>query len=265
MKASSFGKAFAIVMVAALVVGCASIPADGARGELLTNSDQTDVQKRAQIRLQLAVGYYQQGQFATALDELKQTLQIDPANSDAYGMRGLVYMGMGENSLAEENFQRALRLAPDNPDLSNNYGWFLCQSGRADQSITYFETALKNPAYQSPVKALNNAGLCSLKLKNPDAAEKYLVRAFQQDPSNPDTNANLAKLYYGRGDFKRAQFYVARATKDEIPSADALWTAVKIERRLGNRQGETAYIRQLNKHYPNSREYAAFLRGAFDE
>jgi len=266
LKASSFGKAFAAMTVAAaLLAGCASSPSDSAHGELLTNSDQTDTQKRAQIRLQLAVGYYQQGQFTTALDELKQALQIDPANSDAYGMRALVYMGMGENALAEENFQRALRLSPNNPDLANNYGWFLCQSGRESQSIAYFDTALKNRAYQSPSKALNNAGVCSLKMKNADAAEKYLIRAFQHDPSNLDTNANLAKLYYSRGDYKRAQFYVGRATKVEMISADALWTAVKVERKLGNRTAETAYISQLKKQYPNSREYAAFLRGAFDE
>lgn len=266
MKTGLLGRSFVTLsIIVALLSGCASTSSDSSRDELPTSSDQSDTQKRAQIRLQLAVGYYQQGQFATALDELKQALQIDPNFADAYGMRALVYMGVGENALAEENFQRALRLTPNNPDLSNNYGWFLCQNGRESQSIAYFDAALKNRSYQSPSKALNNAGVCSLKQKNTGAAEKYLTRAFQQDPSNPDTNANLAKLYYSRGDFKRAQFYVGRATAADSSSADALWTAIKVERKLGNRQAETAYVGQLRKHYSNSHEYAAFLRGAFDE
>lgn len=249
---------------ALLFSGCAST-ADVPRSEPATLSDQSEAQKRAQIRLQLAVGYYAQGQFATALDELKQALQSDPNLADAYGMRGLVYMGMGENSLAEENFQRALKIAPNNPEFSNNYGWFLCQTGRESQSISYFESALKNRAYQSPIKALNNAGICSLKQKNIQAAEQFLMQAFHQEPSNVETNAALAKLYYSLTDFKRAQFYSNRATKADVPSADALWTAIRIERKLGNRTEETAYVGQLRRRYPNSREYAAFLRGAYDE
>src|SRR3569832_780666 len=263
LKTGLLGRSFVTLsIIVALLSGCASTSSDSSRDELPTRSDQTDTQKRAQIRLQLAVGYYQQGQFATALYELKQALQIDPNFADAYGMRALVFMGVGENALAEENFQRALRLPPNNPDMSNNYGWFLCQHGRGSRSIAYIDAALKNRSYQSPSKALNNAGVCSLKQKNTGAAEKYLTRAFQQDPSNPDTNANLAKLYYSRGDFKRAQFYVGRATAADSSSADALWTAIKVERKLGNRQAETAYVGQLRKHYSNSHEFAAFFRVA---
>jgi type IV pilus assembly protein PilF len=254
-----------VAAIVFLLAGCASIQPGGAQGELPTSSDQTDNQKRAQIRLQLAMGYYEQGQMNVALDELKQALQIDPSYTDAYGVRALVYMDMGETALAEDNFLRAMKLAPNNPDLSNNYGWFLCQSGRERQSIAYFESALKNRTYQSPAKALNNAGVCSLKLKDSVAAERYFTQAFQYDPGNLDTNANMAKLYYGRGDYQRARFYISRVTKADKLSADVLWTAIKVERKLGDRAVETSLVTQLRRRYPNSQEYAAFLRGAFDE
>jgi type IV pilus assembly protein PilF len=251
--------------VASLLSGCASVQSGAPQGELATSSDQTETQKRAQIRLQLAIGYYEQGQLNIALDELKQAIQIDPNSADAYGMRGLVYMDMGEPRLAEENFQRALKLAPGNPDLSNNYGWFLCQNGRASQAIPYFETALKTRSYQSPAKALNNAGVCSLRMKDAAAAERYLTQAFQLDPGNPDTNTSLAKLYYNRGDFQRARFYTGRATIADKISPDTLWTAIRVERKLGDRAAETGLVTQLRRRYPASPEYAAYLRGAFDE
>jgi type IV pilus assembly protein PilF len=256
----------AVVAAAVLLLGgCASTLPGGAQGELPTSSDQTDNQKRAQIRLQLAIGYYEQGQMTVALDELKQALQIDPEFADAYSVRALIYMNMGESRLAEDNFQRAMKLAPNNPDLTNNYGWFLCQSGREKQSIAYFEATLKNRAYQSPDKALNNAGICSLKLKDPAAAERYLTRAFQYDPGNLDTNANLAKMYYSRGDYARARFYITRVIKADKLTADVLWTAIKVERKFGNRVAETSLATQLRRRHPKSPEYAAFLRGAFDE
>lgn len=262
---AGFRSGIAIAVLAVSFLGGCGAMQSGSQGELATNSDQTEVQKRAQIRLQLAIGYYEQGQLNTALDEIKQALQIDPDYADAYGLRALAYMEMGESRLAEDNFQRAMRLAPNSPELSNNYGWFLCQNGREKQSIGYFEATLKNRAYQSPAKALNNAGVCSLKLKDDAAAERFLTQAFQNDPGNADTNANLAKLYYQRRDYERARFYINRAMKADKLTADTLWTAIKVEHKLGDRSVETGFVTQLRRHHPNSPEYAAYLRGAFDE
>ncbi|MBC7514399.1 MAG: type IV pilus biogenesis/stability protein PilW [Herminiimonas sp.] len=264
---ASTGLLLAIVLGGTLS-GCAGVRSAGGSSpqtELPTSSDQTDNQKRAQIRLQLAIGYFEQRQLNTALDELKQAIAIDPNFADAYSVRALVYMDMGETRLADENFQTAMRLAPNNPDLNNNYGWYLCQNERPAQSIAYFEAALKNRTYQSPAKALNNAGVCSLKLKDTAAAERYLSQAFQLEPGNIATNANLARIYYGKGDYQRARFYAGRLTKDEAVSAETLWLAIRIEHKLADRAVETSLATQLRRRHPNSAEYAAFQRGAFDE
>jgi len=261
---------WAIALTIVLVLsGCAGVQTgangDGPQAELRTRSDQSEDQKRAQIRLQLAVGYYGQRQLEVALDEIKLALAADPASADAYNLRGLIYMDMGETRLAEDNLLRALKLAPRNPDLANNYGWFLCQNGREKEALTYFETALTNKSYQSPAKALNNAGVCSLKLKDEAAAERYLTQAFQYEPGNPSVNANLAKIYFNQRNDERARFYINRATKADVLTAEILWTAIKIERREGQRSAEASLVTQLRRRYPNSPEYAAYLRGAFDE
>jgi type IV pilus assembly protein PilF len=255
----------AVLASAVLLGGCAANRAGGSQQELPTSSDQTDNQKRAHIRLQLAIEYYEQRQPQVALDEIKQALQADPAFSDAYNVRALIYMDLGETNLAEENFQHAIKLAPNNPDLSNNYGWFLCQNGRAAQSIAYFEAALKSRAYQAPAKALNNAGICSLKLKDQAAAERYFLQAFKSEPGNPSTNANLAKIYYDRRDYQRAGFYIGRVTKADAMSADVLWLAIKTQHQLGDRAAEASLATQLRRRHPNSPEYASYQRGAFDE
>lgn len=249
----------------AFLTGCATTSGSGPQGELPTLSDQTDNEKRARIRLQLAVGYYEQRQMAVALDEIKQALAADPNFADAYSMRGLIYMEMGEVRLAEDNFLQAIRLAPNMPDFNNNYGWFLCQNGREKQSIQYFETALRNRAYRSPAKALNNAGFCSLKINDKVAAERYFSQAFQADPGNPSTNVNLARLYFERGDYERARFYVNRVMKAEVMTADVLWLAIRIEHKLGDRAAESSLANQLRRRHAGSAEYAAYQRGAFNE
>jgi type IV pilus assembly protein PilF len=256
---------FPVVATAFLLIGCGSTPIANTQGELQTASDQSDTQKRARIRLQLAVGYYEQRQLAVALDEIKQALQADPNFAEAYSMRGLIYMEMGETRLAEDNFLQAIRLGPNNPDFNNNYGWFLCQNGRERQSISYFDATLKSRAYQSPGKALNNAGICSLKLNERTAAERYFSQAFQFDPSNVSTNSNLAKIYFDQQDFERARFYIGRVMKADVMTADVLWIAIKIERKLGDRAAETSLATQLRRRHAGSSEYAAYQRGAFNE
>ncbi|OWW20882.1 type IV pilus biogenesis/stability protein PilW [Noviherbaspirillum denitrificans] len=255
----------AALVAAAFLAGCATGPAAVPPGESPVASEQTEGQRRARIRLQLAVGYYEQRQSAVALDEIRQALAADPAFAEAYVMRALIYMDMGENKLAEENFQQAIKLSPNNPDFNNNYGWFLCQNGKEKESIAYFDAALKNRAYQSPGKALNNAGICSMKLKNKTAAERYFSQAFQYDPGNPTTNTNLARIYYDQGDYERARFYIGRVMKSDVMTADVLWLAIKVERKLGDRAAESSLVTQLRRRHGGSAEFAAYQRGAFDE
>lgn len=255
----------AVMTLMVLLTGCATNKEGSESGELQTSSDQTADQRRARVRVQLAIGYYEQRQFPVALDEIKQALQADSNFADAYSVRALVYMEMSETRLAEENFNHAMRLDPNNPDLANNYGWFLCKNGREAESIAYFEAALKNKAYQSPAKALTNAGICTLKLKDVTAAERYFLMAFQFDPASLPTGLNLAKIYYERADYQRARFYIERMVKADMLTAEVLWLAIRIERKVGDRATENSLGTQLRRRHGSSRENAAYQRGAFDE
>lgn len=240
----------------------------GSTTELRTASDETTDEKRASIRLQLAIGYYQEGNYNVALDEVKKALAVKSDYADAFSVRALIYTNMGEMALAEENYQAAMRLQPRNPDLANNYGSFLCQNGRGAQGMTYFEAALKDPMYQSPVKAMVNAGGCALKMKNYDLAERYLNSALRFEPDFPTIHAGLARIYFVRHDYQRAGYSINRViaqTKPETLSADVLWLAIRVQRKLGEEALATSLATQLRRRHPGSSEFAAYQRGAFDE
>jgi type IV pilus assembly protein PilF len=266
-RAAAF--ALPLILTLAACAGSGSGAGTTARGELKTASDQTALEKRANIRLQLAVGYYQEGKHEIALDEIKQAIAADPDYADAYGVRALIYTAMGQLPLADDNYKHALRLAPGNPDLSNNYGSFLCQSlNRPAESLRYFDAAIRNPSYQTPTSALVNAGVCSIKNRNFDAAERYLLDALRLAPGMEPVNAGLARVYYERRDMTRAGFFINRlieTAKLETLSADALWLAMRVQRKLGERSHEASLAAQLRRRFPGSPEYAAFERGAFDE
>lgn len=235
------------------------------RSPLPESTEESDARRRARIRLELGASYYQQGNFKVALDELRQAVSADPDYAPAYGMIGLVYMAIGETARADENFLRGLRLAPGDSDLNNNYGWFLCQTGRARESLDYFTRALRNPLYATPAKPLHNAGICAQRLGDSAAAESYFLRSFQVDPSNPVAMFNLAELFLKRGDIERARFYSQRLVANFDPSPEILWLALRIERKAGNRDVQASLESQLRRRFPASGEAARLAKGEFED
>ncbi len=260
-----------ILMVFTIVgglYGCAS-KMGGSGGsalpEIMTESDEPDTRKRARIRLELAVGYFEQGQTTVALDELKQSLVADPNFAEAHNLRGLIYMRLNDPRLAEESFKRALSISPKDPNVLHNYGWMLCQQSRFAESQQTLAQAIASPVYGGRAKSWMAQGLCQVKAGKVADAEFSLQKSYELDPGNPITGYNLATLLYQRNDFTRAQFYVRRLNNSELANAESLWLGIKVERKMENRDAMQQLIGQLKKRFGQSPELAAFERGAFNE
>jgi type IV pilus assembly protein PilF len=179
-------------------------------------------------------------------------------------MFGLVYMELRENTLAKASFERALSLSPDDPDLNHNYGWYLCQTGREGESAEYFMRALRNPLYASPVRSWSAAGTCALRRGNLSEADTYLQRALGIDPNQPAALLQLAQVRYRQGNALEARKLLARQSKLVDATPESLWLALRVERRLGQRDSELSYGNQLRRRFPQSREAQALQRGAYE-
>jgi type IV pilus assembly protein PilF len=247
--------------------GCASQPpGDAGPGrDIITESDEPEARKRARIRMELAVGYFEQGQTNVALDELKQVIAADPTFPEAYNLRGLIYMRLNDMRQAEDSFKRAVALNPRDGNVQHNYGWLLCQQGRYEEAARAYEVAMANPMYAGRAKTLMAQGLCEARAGRTAEAERSLARSYELDAGNPVTGYNLSNLLFRRGDFTRAQFYIRRLNNSDLANAETLWLGVKVERRLGDRVAMQQLAEQLRKRFPKSREAAAYDRGAFDE
>ena len=252
-----------------LLTGCAgqhtaSSAANG-KFDLVTESDEPDARRRARLRLELATGYFEQGQTTVALDELKQALNADPGFADAYNLRGLVYMRLNDLPLAEDSFRRALALNPRDAGVAHNYGWLLCQQARYRESFPLFAQAIANPTYGGQAKSLMAQGICQARAGQKPEAEQSLTSAYQIDAGNPVVGYNLANLLYDRGELVRAQFYIRRLNNSELANAETLWLGVKIEQRLNNREAMLQLADQLKKRFGQSREAGFYDKGAFNE
>lgn len=262
----------ALVMVCiATLLGLAGCAHQGAAGmgdsamEPTSGASETDVRRRARIRLELAANYLQMGQTSVAMEEVRQAIATDPTYADAYHLRGLTYMSMGEMALADDSLKRAQGMKPLDPDIMHNYGWLQCQRQQFESANQMFERALATPGYKARSKTLMSQGLCYQRAGRMAEAEQALQHAYEIDAGNPVVGYHLASILFARGETKRAQFYVRRINNGEFANAESLWLGLKIERALKEFVPMRQLGDQLRKRFPNAKETLAFERGAFDE
>lgn len=226
--------------------------------------EQAELRQRAQIHTDLAAAYFGAGQLGVALEELNIAVRVDSGFAPAYNMLGLVYMALRENEKAEEHFRRSLNLNGADSDTNNNYGWFLCQRGKIDDSIKYFMAALKNPLYLTPEKSYLNAGVCSRKKNDDTEAEEFLLKAIRLQPRQPQALFNLADINFKRGNYAEAREFIRQFFKIAAPTSELLWLGIRVERRLGNRSDEASYGLQLRKTFPDSPEAQSLRSGKYE-
>ncbi len=258
----------ALLTAAFVLSGCASAPKPFPQmaqkpesTPLNTSGEEANVRTRARVHTELAAGYFELRNMSIALDEVKQALKAEPRYGPAYNVAGLIYAELREDRLAQENFERALSIDPLDSDANNNYGRFLCDRKREREAMKYFFAALKNPLYQARENSYVNAGMCLRRSGDIKSAEDYFLRALQVRPTQPQALYHLADIDYARGNYGQAKQYVNRLEQLSNVTAEVLWLALRIERKLGDRNAEASYAQQLRRQFPDSKEARALLAG----
>jgi type IV pilus assembly protein PilF len=247
-----------------IVAGCAGTGHEPADYAPRSSGSDTDAQTRARLHTELAAGYYELGNYGVSLQEAAEALKSEPNHAPAFNVLGLVYMELRDDRAAEASFQRALRVSPLDSDSNNNYGWFLCQRKREQESLKYFLAALRNPLYTTPEKSWVNAGVCARQTGDLTAAEDYFQKALKVRPTQPQALFQLADMAYRRKNYPEAKVYLARLQRDATLTAEMLWLALRVERGLGDRNAEASLGFQLRKNFPDSREARALIAGQYE-
>lgn len=233
--------------------------------EVFVPLEPKDPLTRAKAHTDLAALYFEDGELIFALEELTLAIAFNPDYAPAYSMRALALYRLKEFESAEKDLQQAIRLAPRDPDINNNYGWYLCQTGKEKESIPYFENAHKNVLYKTPEIAFLNIGMCLARVNELNAAEEAIERSLRISPNNPRALFQLALIGYKRKNYDASREYLSRIQRqvNEL-DVEVLWLALRVERRLGNTVSEASLSAQLKRRFPDSPEYRDLLKGNFE-
>jgi len=248
------------ILVAALLAGCVAQTTVETRS--VQDAQAIDARRRAEIHTSLASQYYQRGNFVVALDETRLALKDDSTYYPALNVRALVFMELREDAQARTAFEQALALAPNDPDILNNYGWFLCLRGEGARGMDYFKRVQSDPMYTTPEKALLNAGLCARFAGRNVEAEDYLRRAVVFKPDLGGALYSLAEILFEKGSYKESENYLVRYMRLGEPTLSALVLGVKIARAQGDKQAEDSMSQQLRRRFPDAPQTIELLKSA---
>jgi type IV pilus assembly protein PilF len=260
-------RAIPAVLGVLMIAGCAGGggPAPGSASAPVSEQAAAGMaEKSAKTHTELAGLYLQAGNLAIAREEALLATLIDPGYAPGFDLLGLVHMALNDMAAARTAFERAVQLAPGDPQIANDYGWFLCQNGREQEAFKFFEAAARNPLYKTPTKPYTNAGLCYLRIKDDKAAEENFRRAATVDGSNAQAIYHLSNLVYKQGDFASARKYLGEVHRLMDPNAESLWLGVRIERKLGDRQAEAGYASQLRRRFSGTPQHQALMQGNYE-
>ena len=216
----------------------------------------------ARINVRLGIEYMRNGNLAVAQDKIEKALEQNDRDAGVQMGAGMLYEQLREPDKAEQHYRRALRLEPDNPQVQNALGAFLCRNGDAGKGEEMFLTAAVNPLYRTPEVAYTNAGVCARRAGRLEQADEYLRRAVASGVQYPEALLQMAGVSFERGKNLQARAFLQRYLELVPPAADVLMLGYQLERALGDEVAADDYARRIRTGFPGSPEARALDRKA---
>jgi len=151
----------------------------------------------------LALNYYRQNDFPTAINEFQIVLNLSPDYTLANYYLGLSYTHAEDWDQAIDSFRRTLELDPTNFSAAYNLGAAYLKKGNVADAETAFRQAVKiNPGYAQAYEALGELLLYNGRL---DEAIAALRTALDIAPDNAKAREALVKALRANGQGREAE------------------------------------------------------------
>ncbi|MCB1623193.1 MAG: type IV pilus biogenesis/stability protein PilW [Pseudomonadales bacterium] len=230
--------------VAVLLVGCVSGSAQ--------RPESSNAENAAEFNMQLGIAYLRQGNLPLAQEKLTRALEQNPRDPNVHTALGLLNDRLDRPREADEHYRAALRLAPRDPDVLNNYAVYLCKRGRYDEGVKRFEEVANNRLYRAPEAAYTNAGVCNQSAQRFDEAERLYRRALTVRPNYAEAVLQLGNLMLQLGRNDEAKAEVDRYLANFTATPELLFLGVRASRVTGDIRAEERFARRLKVDFPDS-------------
>jgi type IV pilus assembly protein PilF len=243
-----------LLLLCTAVAALAACQTHGSNAAGIPQYSQSQRERAAVANLNAGREYLRQGNLAIAKDKLERAQIEDPHNADVHSALGLLDERLGKDKDADKEYRAALALKPQDPEMLNSYGVYLCSHDRAIEGVHNLEQAAANPLYPSPWVPYTNAGVCLREGHREADAAQMFVRALQSNPSYAAAAVEASDL-----DFKQQKFAAARLRIDFFLTRNSATPALlllgwRIAQAQNDSAGATRYAQRLATEFPGSEQ-----------
>lgn len=225
-----------------------------------TSNSTGNADEAAKYNTELGLAYMRRGNLALAKNKLELAEKENRHDPNVQGALALLYQRLGRPDLADQHFRTALRLAPNDPDISNNYAIYLCGSHREKEGVRRFLAAARNPLYRTPAAAYTNAGVCLRQIHQDQQARQDFQQALKLRPAYAEAAFQLANLDLDQGHAQAALKRISTFIGSHSATPDLLLLGVRAARAQGNAQSAEYYSQQLRVNFPESNQARTLSR-----
>lgn len=255
-----------------LIIGLVCLSATGCVSEsTYVGSDKPvvenklDKDKAARTRISVALRYLSTGDSTQAKYNLERALKFAPDLPEVHYTLAYYYQKVGENQQAKDAYEKAIDLAPRDPNTLNNYGAFLCSIGEYDAAEDYILKAIAIPSYLRVAESYENLALCAIESDRFDDAEDFLTASLKHAPLRSSALIGLAAISYAKSDLHKAQTLMQKHENAGRISSRSLMLTYLIETRMGHIQQASNIEAILRQTYKSSFEYQMVSNGKTEQ
>ena len=162
---------------------------------------------------------WRRGERERALEQIRKAIASDPRKPQPHNSLGVMLKDLGDLQAAEAAFRAAIDLLPDYPDALTNLGNILCETGRlADAEIVHRRVVELAPQYAD---GHNNLATTLSKQERWDEAAAACRAAIGIQPTRADFHFNLGSALSARENWEEAAAAYRRAADLAPENADA--------------------------------------------
>lgn len=144
----------------------------------------------------------------TAEKIFKKVIKMEPENATVHKDLGVIYLNQRLFDYAEDEFQTALKLAPNDFDIVFEYANYLYAISKYQEADTYYTRAL---TLQDDVVAKALSAINKIEINELEQAKGLIEDALKDQPEHEYIQFLAGRIYYSMKDFETAKIYFIKS------------------------------------------------------
>lgn len=217
----------------------------------------------AHVLIEKARALQGQGMLVEAAQALDKTLEEDPTNISALGMRATIFLRMQDYDRAKNDITSLMTIDPDSADA-------YMKMAQLELAQAHFQRALdladlgstKRGAFEelSVLQARALVGLGRM-----DDAEQLIVDRLQLHPDDPDLLSTRARFLEADGNDQEAEALLRRAVQVDALHVNSRFMLANLLRRQGRTDEAVVLLEELLQIQPGNPRVLAAIGGVKDD